>query len=205
MWELFTGEALFGKPATHYGELTLISKVIIACLAVLGIAALVMTAISLISHIMTGAPFIATSKRLTRKIVALADIRPGERVYDIGCGDGRFLIEANKFYGARAVGIDISPLVCALAKLTTWLKRADVVILCANFKTCDFQDADVIFCYLVPDQMAILGEKLKQLKKGAGYCRAGLKSPDGSRCSRCRSRAGLVLNRSSSTKFDHSF
>lgn len=37
---------------------------------------------------------------------------------------------------------------------------------CANFKTYDFLDADVIFCYLVPDQMAILGEKFKQLKKG---------------------------------------
>ena len=166
MWELFTGEALFGKAVTYYGELTLLSKIIIACIAVFGSVALIMTAISLISLILSGAPFIATSKSLTRKIVTLADIRPGEQVYDLGCGDGRFLIEANKFYGAKAVGIDISPLVCVLAKLTAWLKRADVVIRCANFKTCDFQDADVIFCYLVPDQMALLGEKFKELKKG---------------------------------------
>ena len=166
MLELFTGEALFGKSVAYYGELALLTKTIIACIAVFGFAALIMTAISLISLIITGAPFIATSKSLTRKIVSIAGIQAGEVVYDLGCGDGRFLIESNKFYGARAIGIEISPIVCGLAKITAWLNRADIVIRCANFKTYDFLDADVIFCYLVSDQMAILGEKFKELKKG---------------------------------------
>lgn len=166
MLELITGEALFGNAADYYGELSLLSRIIIAAISFSGIVILIMTAISLVSLIMSGAPFIATSKSLTRKIVALAEIHPGERVYDLGCGDGRFLIEANKFYGASAIGIEISPLVCCLAKLTAWLNRADIVIRCSNFKRCDFSDADVIFCYLVPDQMPILGERFKELKKG---------------------------------------
>ncbi|MEW6672250.1 MAG: methyltransferase domain-containing protein [Thermodesulfobacteriota bacterium] len=166
MWELFTGEALFGKAAAYYGGMTLLPKIALACLTVVAAAALIMTAVSLISLIMSGAPFIATSKSLTRKIVSLADILPGEVVYDLGCGDGRFLIEANKTYGARAVGIEISPPVCGLAMLTAWISRADVVIRCASFRACDFSDADVIFCYLVPDQMAVLKEKFKELKKG---------------------------------------
>lgn len=166
MLELFTGEALFGKAAAYYGVMTLPAKIVLACLCVLGAAALLMTAVSLISFIMTGAPFLATPKGLTRKIVALAGIQAGEVVYDLGCGDGRFLIEANKAYGAKAVGIEISPPVCGLAKLTAWLNRADVEIRCANFKNDDFSDADVIFCYLVSDQMAILGQKFNELKKG---------------------------------------
>ena len=167
MLELFTGEAIFAKAVTYYGDMTLLSKIILACLSVFCIAALIMTAISLTSLIMSGAPFIATSKSLTRKIVSLAGIQPGEVAYDLGCGDGRFLIEANKFYGAMAVGIEISPLVCGLAKFTAWLNRADVEIRCANFKACDLSDADVIFCYLVPDQMKILEEKFKEAKQGS--------------------------------------
>lgn len=166
MLELFTEEALFDHAAAYYGELSLLSKAILACIAVFGIAALIMASISLISHIMTGAPFIATPMNLTRKIVSLADIQSGEVVYDLGCGDARFLIEANKFYGAKAVGVDVSPLVCGLAKLNVRLKRSNVHIHCANFKTYDFRDADVIFCFLVPDQMIILGEKSKELKPG---------------------------------------
>jgi SAM-dependent methyltransferase len=166
MLELFTGEAIFGQAATYYGGLTLLPRIFLACLSVFCIAALIMTAVSLISLVMSGAPFIATPKSLTRNIVSLADIQPGEVVYDLGCGDGRFLIEANKFYGARAVGVEISPPVCGLARLTAWLNRAKVEIRCADFKACDFSDADVIFCYLGSDLMAILGEKFKELKVG---------------------------------------
>lgn len=166
MWELFEGKALFDVAIAHYGEVSLLSKVVITGAALFGVAALVMTAISLVSLIMTGAPFVATPKTLTRKIVSLADIQCDDVVYDLGCGDGRFLIEANKSYRAAAVGIEISPVVCALAKLNVWLKRSKVRIYCANFETYDFMDADVIFCYLVPDQMAALGKRFRQLKKG---------------------------------------
>jgi len=145
MIELLTGDALFSDTINFYGEMSPTSEIILVCISIFGVAGLVMTFISLISFIITGAPFIATSKSLTRKIVALAKIQPGERVYDLGCGDGRFLIEANKIYAAKAVGIDISPLVCGLAKLTVWIKRANVVIRCADFETYDFLDADVIF------------------------------------------------------------
>ena len=166
MWELFKGEALFDVIGAHHGNVSLLSKIIIACVCLSGATALVMTAISLVSLIATGAPFIVTSKRLTRKIVSLGGIQSGDVVYDLGCGDARFLIEAYKKYGAKAIGIEISPIACGLAKLNVWLKRSDVQIHCANFKKFDFSDADVIFCYLVPHQMVNLGKRFGQLKKG---------------------------------------
>lgn len=163
--ELMTGDALFNGMAAHYGELSLLTRILLACIFVMGLALLVMTIISLISYVAGGAPFIATPKHLTRKIVSLADIQPGERVYDLGCGDGRFLIEAAKSYGARAVGIEISPIVCWLAKATAWMQRANVSLHCKNFKTFDFSDADVIFCYLVPEELEALGKLFYRLKK----------------------------------------
>jgi SAM-dependent methyltransferase len=166
MFELLKGEALFGNCVHYYGDMSLIGKILVAVFLISALVALVMTIFSLVSLILSGSPFIATPMNIMRKIVALAQIQPGECVYDIGCGDGRFLVEANKHYGALAVGIDISPVACFFARLNTWLKRAQVIIQCVNFKNFDFSDADVVFCYLVPDQMVILGEKFKALKKG---------------------------------------
>ena len=166
MWELIKGEALFDGVETLCGTPPLLARVIMACFFLFGIAVLVMTMVSLVSMILTGSPFIATPKKLTCKIVSLANIRPGDIVYDLGCGDGRFLIEANKTYGAKAVGIEISPVICWLARINIVLKQANVRIQCANFHTFDFFDADVIFCYLVPEQMANVANRFSQLEKG---------------------------------------
>ncbi len=45
---------------------------------------------------------------VVRTMVQIADVRPGDVVYDLGCGDGRVVIEAAKL-GARGVGVDIDP------------------------------------------------------------------------------------------------
>jgi SAM-dependent methyltransferase len=45
---------------------------------------------------------------VVRTMLQIADVRPGDVVYDLGCGDGRVVIEAAKL-GARGVGVDIDP------------------------------------------------------------------------------------------------
>jgi len=97
---------------------------------------------------------------------SLIDLLPGEVVYDLGCGDARFLIEAYKINGAIAIGIEISHIVFLLAKLNVWLNRSKVFLHRANFNKFDFSNADVIFCYLVTDQMKILEKRFRQLKNG---------------------------------------
>ncbi len=46
-------------------------------------------------------------------MLEMANLKPGETLYDLGCGDGRILIAAAKRYKVKAVGIEISR---ALAK-----------------------------------------------------------------------------------------
>ena len=56
-----------------------------------------------------GAPWHPLSNATIRHILEFAEVAPGDKVYDLGSGDGRILISAAKDYGAEAVGVEIDP------------------------------------------------------------------------------------------------
>ncbi len=125
---------------------------------------LVPTVIALI----TGAPFVPTPMPAVKKLLELAKIKKGEKVYDIGCGDGRMVYLAAKMYGADATGFELSPLVYFLARLRKifWHSKAKIVF--GDFRRHNLKDADVIVCYLLPEPLARLQSKLeKELKPDA--------------------------------------
>ncbi len=62
------------------------------------------------------APYVASPVRVVDRMLELANIKPGETVYDLGCGDGRILIAAVEKYKAKAVGVEIAPKVVAQAR-----------------------------------------------------------------------------------------
>lgn len=53
--------------------------------------------------------FQATPQEVVEKILEMAKVTKDDTVYDLGCGDGRFVVTAAKKYGTRGVGIDIDP------------------------------------------------------------------------------------------------
>ena len=54
-------------------------------------------------------PFDPSPRDVVEQMLKLADVRKGDVVYDLGCGDGRIVIAAARQFGARGVGIDIDP------------------------------------------------------------------------------------------------
>lgn len=69
-------------------------------------------------------PFIATMTEHVHEILALLNLTPDDLLVDLGCGDGRFCIEAVRLYGCRAVGLDIErPLV---DRMLTTAKEASI-------------------------------------------------------------------------------
>jgi predicted RNA methylase len=50
-----------------------------------------------------------TPEDVVEEMLKKAGVTKEDVVYDLGCGDGRFVITAAKKYGARGVGIDIDP------------------------------------------------------------------------------------------------
>jgi SAM-dependent methyltransferase len=97
-------------------------------------------------------------------MLTLAQVGPGDLVYDLGCGDGRTIVTAARRYGARAVGIEIDPLRYAWcqAVITVLGLRSRVRIIYGDFFNQDLSDADVVTCYLLQDTNNKLAGKLRQ-------------------------------------------
>ena len=50
-----------------------------------------------------------STPEIVQAMLRLANVKKGDVVYDLGCGDGRVVITAVKEFGATGVGIDIDP------------------------------------------------------------------------------------------------
>lgn len=107
-------------------------------------------------------PYVPSKKRIVQHIIKLAKLKNGEKIYDLGCGDGRFLIEAKKKANVEAVGFEAAPIPYLLAHLKKWLSGVNIKILMHNFFNVNLSDADVIFCYLGPETMTALAKKFKK-------------------------------------------
>jgi len=114
-----------------------------------------------------GSPFIPTSNKILKKMIDLAEIKKGQKVFDLGCGDGR-IIFASEEKGALCTGIEISPPVFLIAKLIKFCKRKKSKLILGNFfNNKDIFQADVIFLFLMPKVMQKFYQEIfPHLKKG---------------------------------------
>lgn len=110
-----------------------------------------------------GAPWVPTWRRDIERFLTLAQLQPGERFYDLGCGDGR-LVRAAANAGAVAIGFECSILPYIFAKLRI-AQRGHVRY--ADFWNADLLDADVVYCFLTPKVYPKLQAKLeRELRPG---------------------------------------
>ncbi len=117
-----------------------------------------------------GAPWVPTSRRAVRTMLSLAEVKPGEVVYDLGCGDGRVIVTAARRFGAQAVGIEIDPFRYAWCQVMITLLglRRQVSVRFGDFFNHDLSGADVVACYLLQDTNQKLAVKLRdELQPGA--------------------------------------
>jgi SAM-dependent methyltransferase len=116
------------------------------------------------------APYVVTPYPVVDEMLRLAQVRPGDMVYDLGCGDGRIVIAAAERYGARGVGVDIDPRRVAEAQAAARRAGVDGRVRFAVqdlFQT-DFSQASVVTLYLFPEMNAKLKPKfLAELRPGA--------------------------------------
>jgi predicted RNA methylase len=116
------------------------------------------------------APFVTAPLRAVDKMVDMANMKPGETLYDLGCGDGRILIAAAQKYSIKAVGVEISDRLAKTAEANVKSQGLDdrIKIIHGDFMQVDLSNADVVTLYLVTTANANLRPNLeKYLKKDA--------------------------------------
>ena len=116
------------------------------------------------------APYVASPVHVVDRMLELARVKPGETVYDLGCGDGVILVEAVQKFNVKAVGVEISPKLVERAEQR--IERAGIAqqarVMQGDLLTVDLSGADVVAIYLGTQLNAQLRPRLeKYLKPGA--------------------------------------
>jgi len=114
-------------------------------------------------------PFVPTSDDRLKKMIELAQVKPGEKAVDLGCGDGRVIIALAKA-GAEAYGyeIDKNRAEIAIKKVLEEGLSKNVHVFCQNFWDVDLRPFDIVAIYGITSIMNRLEIKLKkELKPGS--------------------------------------
>ncbi|MDO8630782.1 MAG: class I SAM-dependent methyltransferase [Phycisphaerales bacterium] len=112
--------------------------------------------------------FVPTPQEVVEKMLELAKVKPGDILYDLGCGDGRIVVTAAKKFGVKAIGVDIDPERVKESLENVKANRVEhlVTIKQADIFELDFSDASVVTMYLLPSLNVRLMPKLAELKPG---------------------------------------
>lgn len=139
----------------------------------------------------SAAPWVPLWKKDTLRMLQIAQVKPGEKVVDLGAGDARIIIAAAKNYDAKGIGYELA----ILPYFIGWVKiimsglrgkpsiknmvRGKAILKYCNFFKVDLSDADVICAFLTPAAMAKLKPKFeKEIKPGCRIVSYAFKIPD---------------------------
>lgn len=128
----------------------------------------------------SGAPYVPTSSANIRRMLSLADLQPGEKIIDIGSGDGRIVFAAARRQ-AICLGIEINPLLVWWSRCISYIQKHHklITITQQNFWQVDMSEADVIIAYCIGSKMPVLQQKLaKEAKAGARIISSRFQFPD---------------------------
>jgi len=116
------------------------------------------------------APYVSSPQQIVDKMLEAAQLKPGETLYDLGCGDGRILITAAERYHAKAVGVEISESLVKTVNET--IKRKNLMdfvrVIQGNLLKVNLESADVVTIYLETGSNDLLRPNLERdLKPGS--------------------------------------
>ena|GEM_PF-1717364 len=139
-------------------------------------------------------------RKFRRRILGLAELKPGDSVLDVGCGTGTLLIEAAKRVGpsGSAHGIDASAEMLAHARSKATVRGVTATFVEGSSDNLAFPDAsfDAVFCTLmlhhlpIPMQTATVEEMRRVLRPGGRIVIVDMQRPR--KISAVLSRLGFV-------------
>lgn len=111
-----------------------------------------------------GAPYLPTLKKSRTEALRLLDLKPGQTLFELGCGDGSLMILAAK-KGLNVVGYEINPILALVSYVRTLRYRKQVKVVCGNFWSADLTKADGVYVFLLERFMDRIDAKLELASK----------------------------------------
>lgn len=116
--------------------------------------------------------YATTPQEVVEKMLVMARVSKDDVLYDLGCGDGRFMVTAAKRYGCRAVGYEIQGHLVELARKNA--ADAGVAHLVEVHERdifagggVDLRPATVLALYLLPQLNDKLIPRIKEMRPGS--------------------------------------
>src|SRR5580700_1890884 len=117
------------------------------------------------------APYYPTPQTIVEKMLQLGGLKAGEKMFDLGSGDGRIVILAAQRFHADATGVELDKDLCSqsLAKIQKLGLDKSAHIVNGDLLKQNYSSADLVTVYLLPESIDSKVQPLldKQLKKGA--------------------------------------
>ena len=117
------------------------------------------------------APYYPTPETIVDKMLQLGGLKAGEKMYDLGSGDGRIVITAARKFHAEAVGVELDKDLCkqSTAKILKLGLEKNAHIVNGDLLKQNYSSADLVTVYLLPDSINNKVQPIldRQLKKGA--------------------------------------
>ena len=141
-----------------------------ATLYIIGLVGVALVAYFLYASFAFGAGYQPTPPRVVRRMLELAELHPGDTMYDLGAGTGDLVFAAAREYGAQVVGIEVEPLRILILRLRLWWggPKDRVRFVWGNIFETDLRKAQVVTAFLWPGAMERLRPILeRELPDGA--------------------------------------
>lgn len=116
------------------------------------------------------APWVPIWSKDLPRVFALAQLKPGEVFYDLGCGNGKTVFYAAEQQAANAIGVELSfPLWLTCRLRQAWRRTPYVTFKLGNLFRQNLSSADVIYVFGMPEKLQHkLRAKLeRELKPGS--------------------------------------
>jgi predicted RNA methylase len=112
--------------------------------------------------------FEALNKESMFAMFDMANLQPGEKHVDLGCGEGQFMMEAIK-RGATSIGYEIDP---ALARVAV---KNKLNVITGDCFDADVSQADVVTCWFtkLPETQLLMDKLYAEMKPGARFVKCG--------------------------------
>ncbi len=117
------------------------------------------------------APYYPTPDTVVLKMLQLGALKAGEKMFDLGSGDGRIVILAAQKFHAEAVGVELDNDLYrkSMERIRSLGLERSARIVHGDLLAQNYSSADLVTVYLLPDAINNQVEPLldRQLKKGA--------------------------------------